>query len=139
MEPLGPMEPIANETWKSFVRSPRRKRLLILLSSLGEAYLGQLARLLGAPPHRVKALLHGRPPSYSEDLSLVELGLARERWTAQGRAYEITPKGRRKARSLAAGGRAGREKTRGTAAPAGEAPPAAPAAEVTGWSMTWRI
>lgn len=99
------MEPIANETWKSFMRSYYRPRLLMLLSSLGEAYVGQLARALRIPPRRVAALLEGAPEQgYSVDLSLVRLGLAVRRPTVgRGRAYEITTKGRRKARSMAAG------------------------------------
>lgn len=99
------MEPIANETWKSFMRSYYRPRLLMLLSSLGEAYVGQLARMLRIPPNRVLALLEGDPAQgYSVDLALVSLGLAAAKATVgRGRAYEITTKGRRKARSMAAG------------------------------------
>lgn len=97
------MEPIANETWKSFRRSYYRARLLLLLSSLGEAYLGQLSRMLRIPPKRVAALLYGDPErGYCKELALIELGLAREKATFRGRAFEITDKGRRKARSIAA-------------------------------------
>jgi len=96
------MEPIANETWRSFMRSYYRSRLLLLLSSLGEAYVGQLARMLRIPHGRVVALLEGDPDQgYSVGLALVPLGLARRKDTlARGRAYEITTKGRRKARSV---------------------------------------
>ena len=97
--------PIANETWRSFIRSRYRKRLLLLLSSLGEAYVGQLARGLGISHARVLALLEGDPEAgYARELALVELGLAQPRRTPakRGRAYEITTKGRRKARSVAA-------------------------------------
>jgi len=99
------MEPIANETWKSFMRSYYRARLLLLLSSLGEAYVSQLARMLRIPPSRVLALLEGNPAlGYSNDLAIVTLGLAVAKPTvARGRAFEITTKGRRKARSMAAG------------------------------------
>lgn len=97
------MEPIANETWKSFRRSFYRARLLLLLASLGEAYVGQLSRMLRIPPARVLALLHGDPErGYAAELALVALGLAQEKPTPRGRAYEITSKGRRKARSIAA-------------------------------------
>lgn len=97
------MEPIANETWKSFQRSYYRARLLLLLASLGEAYVGQLARMLRIPHSRVLALLHGAPTrGYAVELSLVALELAREKPTPRGRAYEITSKGLRKARSVAA-------------------------------------
>lgn len=98
------MEPIANETWKSFQRSYYRARLLLLLASLGEAYVGQLSRMLRIPHSRVVALLEGNPAmGYSIELSLLELGLAQRKLTlARGRAYEVTTKGLRKARSMSA-------------------------------------
>lgn len=119
------MEPISNETWKSFQRSYYRRRLLVMLASLGEAYVGQLARALRLPHGRIMALLHGRPPGYAVELSLVELGLARQKPTVpRGRAYEITAKGRRKARSIAA-------------AKAKKATQPEPAQGGTRWSVTW--
>lgn len=104
MLPGRAMEPIANETWKSFMRSYYRPRLLLLLSSLGEAYVGQLARMLRIPPRRVLALLEGDPAQgYSVELALVTLGLAASKpTTGRGRAYGITTKGQRKARSMSA-------------------------------------
>lgn len=99
------MEPIANETWKSFLRSRYRRRLLLLIASMGEVYVGQAGRILHQPHSRIMAMLVGSPGrGYSESLSLVRLGLVQERVDAQarGRVFEITSRGRRKARSLAA-------------------------------------
>lgn len=83
-------------------RSYHRVRLLILLASLGEAYLGQLARGLRLQPNRVRWLLHGRAPYYSVADSLVSLGYAADVATSRGRVYRITPAGLRKARSMSA-------------------------------------
>lgn len=98
------MDPIPHETWRSFVRSPPRRRLLLLINSLGEAYLAQLAKMMGMRPSRVLALLYGAPPSYSRELAIHPLGLVAEIPTiGNGRAWRISPLGRRKARSVAAG------------------------------------
>lgn len=85
------------------MRSYYRQRLLLLLASLGEAYVGQLGRMMRLPHSRVMWLLEGNPErGYSRELALVALELAREKVTPakRGRAFEITPKGRRKARSI---------------------------------------
>lgn len=90
------MDPIPHETWRSLLRSPPRRRLLLLVNALGEAYLAQLAR-----PSRVLALLYGDPPSYAKELALVPLGLVEETPTiGRGRAWRISALGRRKARSV---------------------------------------
>lgn len=97
------MGPIPHETWRSFLRSPPRKRLLLLITSLGEAYLGQLARILQMKPNRILALMYGAPPSYSKELGVHTLGLIEEISTLRGgRAWRPTSLGRRKARSVAA-------------------------------------
>ncbi len=112
------MEPIPNETWRSFRRSRYRRELLLTISSLGEAYLGQLSRILGIRPSRVLALLYGKPPGYRVELAAIPLGLVREKVTVRGgRAWEITPRGRRKARSMTSGRVRGR--ARKAPAPAG--------------------
>lgn len=95
------MDPIPHETWRSLLRSPPRRRLLLLVNSLGEAYLAQLARMMGIRPSRVLALLYGDPPSYAKELALVPLGLVEETPTiGRGRAWRISALGRRKARSV---------------------------------------
>ena len=133
------MEPIANETWRSFQRSYYRARLLLLLASLGEAYVGQLARMLRLPHRRVRALLEGdEKQGYSPELALVPLGLAVQKPTVgKGRAYEITAKGRRKARSMTAGAARRAAAGRGEPGPAptpGAVVEAARTAEVR-WSV----
>lgn len=77
-------------------------RVLIMLSSLGEAYPRQLAKAAGLDSTRLRWVLHGHAPHYKPELSLAALGLVRERATDAGRVYECTSKGRRKARSLTA-------------------------------------
>ena len=126
------MEPIPHETWKSFERSSPRRRLTLLLNSLGEAYLGQLARMMGIRPERVLALLYGDPPSYSKELALVTLGLVEEIQTSRGRAWRITTRGRRKTRSWASARarKAGRR-------PDERAPPAASGMSAISW--TWSV
>lgn len=121
------MEPIPNETWRSFQRSRYRRELLLTMSSLGEAYLGQLARMLGIRPSRVLALLYGRPPNYRVDLGIIPLGLVREKATVRGgRAWEITSRGRRKARSMTSGRVRGRARAGARRGP--DPPAAAPVA-----------
>jgi len=124
------MEPIPNETWRSCIRSGHRKRALLIFSSLGEAYVGQIARILGIPHSRVMAVLYGDPPAYSPELGLVTLGLVEERRTVKGgRAFAITSKGRRKARSIVAGKarRGARDAVAAAPAPAAPPPSAVPA------------
>lgn len=84
--------------WRSYLRV----RLLILLASLGEAYVGQLARAMQLQPNRVRWLLHGRAPYYSVGESLVGLGYAAEARAGRGRVYRVTSSGLRKARSMSA-------------------------------------
>jgi predicted transcriptional regulator with HTH domain len=96
------MHPIPSVYERAMRRSRHRQRLLLTLSSLGEAYVGQLARSLKLPRERVKALLMGDPPKYRSDHSLVELGLAERVVTVHGVVFKITTAGRRKARSVAA-------------------------------------
>lgn len=72
-----------------------------MFNSLGEGYPRQLARALGVDPTRVRWMLHGKPPYYSVELSLLAQGLVEEVKTNSGRVYAITTRGRRKARSIA--------------------------------------
>ena len=83
-------------------RSRLRLRLLLVLSSLGEASLAQLAHAAGIPPHRAKCILFGRLPGWSPERALVPCGLAREVPTPRGRKFEVTTEGRRLARSITA-------------------------------------
>lgn len=94
--------PIPTLTDMSTRRAKNRERLLILLSSLGEAHTNRLAIALGIPASRVKWMMHGKRPCYSPELSLVTLGLAVDVPTSRGRVYAITALGRRKARSIVA-------------------------------------
>lgn len=71
-----------------------------MLSSLGEAYPGQLEAACGVSVTRVRWVMEGHLPQYSPALSLVALGLARVVESPGGRVYAIAPAGRRKARSL---------------------------------------
>lgn len=96
------MEPVSSAAELSVHRSRLRERILLALSSLGEAYLGQLARGTGLPASRVKWCLYGYPPRYRVELALIPLGLAEERQGPVGRHFVITTKGRRKARSIVA-------------------------------------
>ena len=122
------MQPIAHATTKSFIRTARRERTLLLISSLGEAYLGQIARGVGLTAWTVRGLLLGRPPYYSVELALVPLGLVEEIATTRGRAFRITNKGRRKARSImAARRRAIDPRMPRAVAPTAAAPSIAPA------------
>lgn len=134
------MEPIANETWRSFRRCEPRRRLLLLLSSLSEAYVGQLGRIMELPHARVLALLEGDPDrGYSAELSLVRLGLAVEKPTIvkRGRVYEITAKGRRKARSMTAGRVRRAVRAQQTSAAPGSIGTGAQIAAGDGASVTW--
>src|SRR5687768_9082101 len=94
--------PLPHLAWRSCAKSRHRQRVLLMLSSVGEGYLSQLAALLELSPRVVRWSLHGREPYYAVDLSLIQLGLASVRESHRGRVYEITPLGRRKARSIVA-------------------------------------
>lgn len=112
----------------------------MLVNSLGEAYLGQLARMMGIRPARVLALMYGAPPSYSRELGVHVLGLIEEIPRARGRAWRITQRGRRKCRSWAsarAKGRRDRQQDAGAEneASKGTMPPAASQAD----TQTWRF
>jgi len=96
------MEPIPADAERSLRRSRNRLRVLLMLSSLSEAYAGQLARATGVGRDHVRMVLHGAPPRYREELALIPLGLVVVDDTANGRLYRITSRGRRKARSWAA-------------------------------------
>lgn len=72
------------------------------LASFGRASLAQLAHATGVPPYRVKWMMYGRAPYYAPELALVPLGLASEVGVGRGRVFEITTRGLRKARSVAA-------------------------------------
>lgn len=96
------MHPTGADSERSIRRSRVRMRVLIMLSSLGEAYPRQLAKATGLDSTRLQWALHGHAPQYKPELSLASLGLVRERMTPAGRVYECTSKGRRKARSLTA-------------------------------------
>ena len=95
-----PEGPIPLEFDRSLNRARNRRRVLLSLSSLGEASVGQLARHTGIPWTRVKWILFGHPPSYSRELSLVGVGMAAVK-PGRGVGVEITSRGRRKARSVA--------------------------------------
>lgn len=98
------MDPISHELWLSASRSYHRRRLIIVLASFGEAYLGQLAHAMRLPPWRVRALLSGKLPHYSPTLSLEALGCAEPHRDARGGLYwRATTKCIRKARSMTAG------------------------------------
>lgn len=134
------MSPIPNETWRSLHRSQLRRRCLLLMASLGEAHVGQLARMLGIPHRRVLALLHGAPPAYRRELGLVALGLVEPKPTSTGRAYKITTRGLRKARSMTAA-RARRARAEGrTDAPKDAPTPSSDSRGAAPWgSFTWTI
>lgn len=96
---MEPLPPVAEE---SVLRSGARARVLVVLSSLGVASISQLARMTGLSWRRVRAALVGEAPDYSIDRSLVGAGLARELPPTRRRQFEVTERGRRKARSLVA-------------------------------------
>lgn len=97
-----PMHPTDADSERSVTRSRIRRKVLIMLSSLGEAYPRRLARACALDATRLSWILHGHLPQYRPELSLVALGLVRKRTGANGTVYEITTKGRKKARSLRA-------------------------------------
>lgn len=103
-----------------------------MLASLGEAYVGQLARAVGAGRKRVLGALVGREPDYRPELGLVALGLAEAVQTANGRVFRITRRGMRKARSLTARGRASKAERLALRAPVDGAPAPSPAASDAG-------
>ncbi len=95
MHVLGP------DTERCLTRSRLRRRALIMLSSLGEAYPRQLAKAIGIDCGRLKDLMHGRPPRYSVEDALITVELAERKTDAHERHYyAITTRGRRKARSI---------------------------------------
>lgn len=106
------MSAIPFDVFQSCLKSAHRRRLLVFVASAGETYVGEMARHLRVSKGLVKMLLFGRPPYYSEELSLVRLGLLRPIYRSDRPGYEITPLGRRKARSLAASMRRRAEKRR---------------------------
>lgn len=116
------MHPTGWEAEKSIRRAPARARVLLMLASLGEAHPRALAAAAGVDATRLEWIMRGHPPEYSEELALLTLGLAREIRTKAGRAFEITTRGRKKARQLTA--RAARKAARRAAERAGAAPPA---------------
>ena len=83
----------------SLDRSRTRRRVLLALASLRAGYVGQLAQVAGVRRERVRAVLVGGPPAFSEALSLVASGCALSRWDGRGVVYEITPRGARQARA----------------------------------------
>ena len=92
--------PIGSEVERSLARSRVRRKALILLSSLGEAHPGHLARACGVSVNRLKWIMEGHWPEYAPDLTLVALDLATLVLTPHGRVYRVTERGRRKARSV---------------------------------------
>ncbi|NPA47334.1 MAG: transcriptional regulator [Thermococci archaeon] len=62
---------------RSLNRSELRKRILFYLDSIypSPAYLSEIARAIGSDPANVKGALVGLGNRYSEDSSLVNLGL----------------------------------------------------------------
>jgi predicted transcriptional regulator with HTH domain len=97
------MPPTPAEFELSLRRAPRRRQVLVMLSSLSEATPRALAQACGIDPQRLRWILYGHPPKYSVELAFVPLGLVEERRTRSGRAYyAITDKGRRKARQITA-------------------------------------
>lgn len=94
--------PIGSEVERSLSRSRQRMRVLVMLSSVGEAHPGQLARLCSISINRLKWIMFGHHPAYAPELSLISLQLAELVFTPHGRVYRITERGRRKARSVMA-------------------------------------
>lgn len=92
-------------TWaeieKSFRRSYLRVAVLMMLNSLSEATPRALAMAVGIDGERLHQIMFGGG-SYREALALVVLGLVEIVETPNGKIYQITAKGRRKARQLAA-------------------------------------
>jgi predicted transcriptional regulator with HTH domain len=86
----------------SMRRSPKRRLVLLMLSSLSESRPLALAKACGVDAQRLAWIMHGRWPYYRPELSLVALGLAEDVETSTGRVYRITQRGRRKSRQLTA-------------------------------------
>lgn len=101
------MEPIPQTAERSASKSRLRQDILLFVSSVGEAYLGQIARALHTSTTRVRWCLHGHLPYYREDIALVPLSLIDRVEAPTGGFYRITTRGRRKARSIVAQRRRG--------------------------------
>lgn len=86
----------------SIRRSRNRRNVLLALASLSLTYRGPLAQAAGVSFSQLMGVLYGSPGTYRPGLALVPLGLAREVPGPNGRAIEITERGRRKARQLTA-------------------------------------
>lgn len=84
----------------SLRRSRVTTRVLLMLASLQEASPRALAQACAVDPSRLRWVMRGRPPYYRTSLSLLDLGLAEEVRTPNGRVYVVTGRGRRKARQI---------------------------------------
>ncbi len=60
--------PIGSEVERSLARSRHRMRVVVMLSSVGEAHPGHLARLCGLSANRLKWIMEGHWPQYAPEL-----------------------------------------------------------------------
>lgn len=98
------MQPNFADFEQSIRRAPARARVLLMMASLSISYPTALAKAASVDHTQLMGILYGAPPKYSEKRALVVLRLVAEIWGPNGRAFEITERGRRKARQIAARG-----------------------------------
>lgn len=126
---------------RSLRRAQGRRRVLLAVASLSVSYAGPLAEAAGVSRRQLFGILLGDLPRYSVALSLVRLGLVRAVETPLGCVYEVTSRGRRKARQLAAREVRVAVRRASSRLPVGEpvASAAAVGASAGRWAVTWRV
>ena len=82
----------------SLRRAPDRERVLVYLSLVESATLGELAAETGIRPARIIGIMEGLAGQYARDLSLTAQRAARAVHRRGARRYQITPAGRAAAR-----------------------------------------
>lgn len=87
---------------RSLRRARSRRRVLLALSDLAEAYLSHLAAAAGLRAAQAAGVLHGALPAYKPELALVTLGLVACREAAFGTTYRLTASGREAVAALRA-------------------------------------
>lgn len=87
------MYPHPHEIRLSLKRSRGRDRVLEYVVRRRTAYIAEIAEDLGMTEARVRAALHGSPPAYRVELSLVRMSLVERRQNAIGPYYVPTKLG----------------------------------------------
>lgn len=99
------MESLHSDTIHSMRRSHGRFKIWMFLVRSREASIAEISRATGIRDSRVRAGLIGRRGTHRRELSLLALGLAKQRTARRGRVYAITPAGLAHGRRMARGTR----------------------------------